>query len=167
MDHEVKTFMFEDDGQIPNNPNFPLLLYPGAFLERLADHVQILNANNWTGVWKGTVFDYHHFHSNTHEVLVAESGKAIIKFGGENGKELKIAAGDVALIPAGVGHKKVVEEDDFQVVGAYPGGKQHDLLKGAPEERETALRNIRQVPVPEFDPVFAESGPMHQLWTGF
>lgn len=26
---EVREYLFEDDGRIPNNPNLPLLIYPG------------------------------------------------------------------------------------------------------------------------------------------
>ncbi len=168
MDQErVKTFLFKDDGKIPNNPDLPLIIYPQAFLDRLADYEQVVHANNWTNSWKGGVFDYHHFHSNTHEVLVIDSGTATIQFGGEKGKEISVAAGDAVIIPAGVGHKKLQASPDFQVMGAYPDGKEHDLLTGKPEEREKALENIKNVSVPAKDPVFAESGPMQEIWMGF
>ncbi|EST11456.1 cupin [Sporolactobacillus laevolacticus] len=31
---KVQTYMFKDDGTIPNNPTFPVLIYPGAFKGR-------------------------------------------------------------------------------------------------------------------------------------
>ncbi|QTM98098.1 cupin domain-containing protein [Sediminibacillus dalangtanensis] len=161
----ISTFLFSDDGKIPNNSTLPLVVYPEVLLDRVVDCEMIFNGNNWLNSWTGGVFDYHHFHSNTHEVLGIISGKALIAFGGEQGREIPVAAGDVVVIPAGVGHKKVEASSDFSVVGAYPDGATHDLLTGKPEEREQALENIAEVPVPDLDPVFAEDGPLLALWT--
>lgn len=163
-DLNAKVFMFEDDGEIPNNPNLPLLVYPEVFLNQLADVNQVLQGNNWKNSWTGSVHDFHHYHSDTHEVLAVISGKATIKFGGENGKELQVAAGDVVVIPAGVGHKKMSASHDFEVIGAYPDGRDHDMRTGKPGEHEEAVKNIKAVPLPEQDPVFAEEGPLKEIW---
>ncbi|SDK30530.1 cupin domain-containing protein [Sediminibacillus albus] len=160
----IATFIFADDGRIPNNQDLPLLVYPQVLLDRIVDCEMIFNGNNWKNSWTGSVFDYHHFHSNTHEVLGVISGHATLTFGGERGKDLKVAAGDVVVIPAGVGHKKVEASNDFKVVGAYPEGRGHDLLTGKPEERDQALKNIKELPIPNKDPVFAEDGPLLELW---
>jgi hypothetical protein len=42
---------------------------------------------------------------------------------------------------------------DFSVVGAYPGGRSWDLLRGRPGERPRADRNIGAVPLPDNDPI--------------
>ncbi|WP_077624144.1 cupin domain-containing protein [Sediminibacillus massiliensis] len=161
---KVQTYVFEDNGKIPNNKILPLLVYPQVLLERVVDCEMVFNGNKWTNSWTGGVYDYHHFHSNTHEVLGVISGNATIMFGGENGREIDMTAGDVVIIPAGVGHKKVQASSDFKVIGAYPGGLSPDLLTGTPEERERSLENIDKVSLPELDPVFAEEGPLQELW---
>ena len=42
---------------------------------------------------------------------------------------------------------------DFSVIGAYPGGRNWDLLRGLPGERPRADRNIAAVPLPDNDPI--------------
>lgn len=160
----AKVFMFDDDGEIPNNPKLPLLVYPEVFINRMVDVTQVLHGNNWTNSWTGSVHDFHHYHSVTHEVLAVIGGNAKIQFGGKNGEELKLAAGDVVVIPAGVGHKKVEASHDFEVIGAYPDGKEFDMKTGKPGEHGEAVENIAKVPLPEQDPVFAEEGPLKEIW---
>lgn len=163
-DLNAKIFMFEDDGEIPNNPDLPLIVYPEVFLNQMANVNQILQGNKWENSWTGGVHDFHHYHSVTHEVLAVIAGKAQLQFGGKNGKELEVAAGDVVVIPAGVGHKMISSSNDFKVVGAYPDGREFDMKTGKPEEREEALENIANVPLPEQDPVFANEGPLKEIW---
>ncbi|MCA0172488.1 cupin domain-containing protein [Bacillus sp. RAR_GA_16] len=158
----MKTIYFDDDGTIPNNPFYPLTLYR-AVLEN-HDAMTLFNKNNWTNAWKNGVFSYHHYHSNTHEVLGIVQGEASITFGGEKGETIHVKEGDVVIIPAGVGHKKEQASSDFLVVGAYPNGRDHDLKTGEPNERPTVLENIRKVPLPECDPVFGVDGPLKKKW---
>ncbi|MCC5892239.1 cupin domain-containing protein, partial [Exiguobacterium sp.] len=101
---EVKTYRFEDDGSIPNNPYFPVLLYKEAFTE--TDAIQSTFENNgWGNSWVNGVFDYHHYHSNTHEVLGVKSGRATVQLGGATGDLVSLQAGDVLVLPAGTGHR--------------------------------------------------------------
>ena len=74
---EVRAYRFEDDGRIPNNPELPLLLYPGAVdgSERDPSRCkELLAGNGWGGSWVNGVFPYHHYHSTSHEVLVVVGG---------------------------------------------------------------------------------------------
>ena len=48
------------------------------------------------------------------------TGSAVFHLGGEKGKKVNVKAGDIIVIPAGVGHKNLGASDDFGVVGAYP-----------------------------------------------
>ena len=153
---QPETFYFKDDGRIPNN-RLPLLLYRSA----LSNGVNARNlqkqfaTNNWTNSWDNGVYSFHHYHSTSHEVLGIYSGSALLHLGGEKGEKLSVKAGDVIVIPAGVGHKNLGASNDFGVVGAYPDGRDWDLLKGEPGERPKADKNIAALPIPDFDPFSA------------
>ena len=158
-------FHFEDDGSIPNNPRLPLIVYTRAFKENPETIEAAFNKNGWTNSWTGGVFDYHHYHSNTHEVLGVRSGSATIQFGGEQGEALQVSTGDVAVLPTGTGHKLLDSTDDFEVVGAYPFGAEPDKKLGKPDERPYVLEAILNAPLPEKDPVFGDDGLLLTNWT--
>ncbi len=80
-------------------------------------------------------------------------------------EQLSFPTGDVLVLPAGTGHKRVGSSDDFLVVGAYPRGQEdYDLLRGDPAELEEAVANIERVELPATDPVGGEIGPLVELW---
>ncbi|MFW5741147.1 MAG: cupin domain-containing protein [Myxococcota bacterium] len=164
----VRTFKLEDDGRIPNNPTFPVLLYPGAIAlggdpaERCRTQVE---ANGWGGTWLDGVFGYHHYHSNSHEFLGIVGGSATLALGGPNGVQVEVRAGDAVVLPAGTGHKRLTASSDFRVIGAYPGGMSYDMNTGEPGERPHVLANIRRVDMPEADPLFGPDGPLRALWS--
>lgn len=154
-----------EDSGFPNNRLFPLLRYSGALKEKDADTVrEILETNGWSNAWVGDIFSRHHYHSITHEVLVALNGSAQVQFGGPNGLSLSFEAGDVVIIPAGVAHKKVESTEGFACLGAYPDGRDYDLLYGEDGERPKADENIRRVPVPGNDPLYGSDGPLVKNW---
>lgn len=157
-------FHFEDDGTIPNNPLLNVIFYPEAFKDDPERMEAVFNRNNWLNSWTGGVFDYHHYHSNTHEVIGVRSGSAILQLGGEQGEQIKVKAGDVAVLPAGTGHKKIDSTDDFQVVGAYPNGVSYNLKTGKTEERPYVLEDIHNTPLPQTDPVYGKTGPLLDHW---
>lgn len=165
-DATVKTFMLEDDGSIPNNPDLPLLVYRGALPDTSAETCRrLFKRNGWTGTWVNGVFSYHHYHSNAHEALGVVSGSARIQFGGPQGVTLDVEAGDAVILPAGTGHCNKGGSGDFRVVGAYPPGQaSYDLKRGDADERPEALDNIRSTPLPERDPVFGADGPLPAHW---
>lgn len=163
---EPEVFYFKDDGNIPNS-KYPLLLYRNAFSKRgdkgaawLEQH--FLN-NNWSNSWRDGIFTFHHYHSITHEALGIYSGSALVHLGGEEGSKINIQAGDIIVIPAGVGHKNL-ESDDLGVVGAYPGGMMYDLMRGDPGERPQADQHIAAVPVPEQDPLLGKNNGLINIW---
>lgn len=165
---EPITRLFSDDGSIPNNPKLPLVVYPCEYADSGQDLAPVFEerfrANNWTNSWRNGIYTYHHYHSRSHEALAVYSGEAKVLFGGESGEALDLKRGDVVVIPAGVGHKKLESSGDFGVVGAYPEGRDYDVLRGDKEDRPQARENIRSVPLPDTDPLFGEIGSLIRIW---
>ncbi len=161
-----ETYYFKDDGKIPNN-KLPLLIYRAALPgnQDATNLIQMFAANNWTNAWDNGIYSYHHYHSTTHEVLGIYAGSATLHLGGESGDRLRVTAGDVIIIPAGVGHKKLEASSDFAVVGAYPEGRDWDVLKGEPGERPTADENIASLPIPKSDPLLGIRQGLTKIWT--
>ena len=162
-----KQFLFKDNGKIPNSP-LPLLLYHDAFRQRGDEGARWLESrfkeNNWYNSWRWGVFAYHHYHSISHEVLGCFQGTALLHLGGESGQKVTIKAGDIVIIPAGVGHKCISHSRDFTVVGAYPNGRSYDLLRGEEGERPQADKNIAAVPIPKRDPYLGNEGGLVNIW---
>ncbi|UUX33106.1 cupin domain-containing protein [Fundicoccus culcitae] len=161
---QVQAVFFEDDGKIPNNPKLPLLIYSQVF--DASDVIAaIFSENNWTKAWRNGIFNYHHYHSTSHEVLGVEAGWAEVQLGGgANGIVFTLKAGDMVVIPAGVGHKRLNASTDFTVIGAYPDGHEYDLLTGKADERPENLHRIAQLPLPTTDPVFGVDGVLFDYW---
>jgi uncharacterized protein YjlB len=164
-----KTFMFADDGTIPNNPDVPVLLYPQVVdLARAADPAAVFEelfaANDWGESWRNGIYDYVHYHSAIHEALGIARGRARVRLGGEKGEEVDLEAGDVVVLPAGTGHQCLMQSEDFLVVGAYPPSGEYDLCRGSKADHEKALAAIPLCPPPNFDPVYGKSGPLTKHW---
>ena len=164
------THLFPDDGHTPNNPTLPLIVMHGTAAAEAGDPAawfeKTFQAHDWGAVWRWGVYDYHHFHSNSHEVLGVSRGQARLILGGENGEEFDVTVGDVIVIPAGVGHKCLQTFGDFQVVGAYPRGKEPDLIRSDDDKADldAARRRIADVSLPRQDPIHGEDGPVLKLW---
>ena len=159
---------FNDDGTFPNNTALPLIVYKGALFLHPSEEGEaikkIFEDNGWKNCWEDGIFDYHHYHSITHEVLGVLKGKADVQLGGPEGACVELVRGDVVVIPAGVAHKCLVSSSDFSVVGAYPDGSEYDMNYGKEGERPTADENIRSVPIPGTDPVYGSTGPLISQW---
>ncbi|QQK74473.1 hypothetical protein HUG15_01845 [Salicibibacter cibarius] len=163
-DIAIEPLKYDDDGSIPNHPSYPLLLYKNVMTSE-DDPKDVFAQNNWLGAWRGSVAPYHHYHSNSHEVLVVSSGSALLQLGGEQGAEVNIQQDDTVILPAGFGHKRLEASDDFEVIGAYPNGQSYDFCYGYADERPEKLENIKKVPLPDTDPLFGESGPLFSYWS--
>ncbi|MFZ4452400.1 cupin domain-containing protein [Salibacterium aidingense] len=161
---QITPMIFKDDGEIPNNEALPVILYSSVFSEQTEECRRIFERHNWTNSWIGGVFDFHHYHSNAHEVLGVINGEARIKIGGREGTSFDLEKGDVIVLPAGTGHKKMSSSFEFEMVGAYPDGMDYNLKTGEPGERPDVLKDIQEVPLPDQDPVFGEDGPLIEMW---
>ena len=159
--------VFADDGLVPNNP-MPFLVYKGA-VDVANAHPErtieaLFDANGWGDMWRNGIFDYLHYHATVHEALGVARGQAKVQFGGDGGKAFDLAAGDVAILPAGTGHQRISASSDFCVVGAYPPGPKMQITRPTPENHAKALQTIPLVPLPESDPVLGKDGPLVRLW---
>lgn len=160
---EYESYILKEDGEIPNNPNLPLVIYPEILNKYIDEMNEIFLKKGWHGTWIGNVYDYHHYHSTAHEVLGVLSGNAVIQFGGKDGVSVEARTGDVIMIPAGVAHKNIQSSHDFRVVGGYPEGQEADLCTMDADKSHT-IENIHQVPLPHTDPVFGDDGKLLDLW---
>jgi uncharacterized protein YjlB len=162
--------LFADDGIVPNNPRFPLLVYRGAVaLAKGFDPATIIDTlfetNGWGRSWRDTVYDFVHYHSQIHEVMGVARGNGKIECGGIKGRVLTVRAGDVVILPAGTGHRLIDSSRNFQVVGAYPKEGIYDECADS-RERPDAIKRIAKVRKPAEDPVYGRSGPLATLWRG-
>jgi len=167
VDLEPLTFVFKDDGLIPNN-RMPFLVYKAA-VDVDNDHPEktiegLFGANGWGDMWRNGVYDYLHYHATVHEALGVARGRALVRFGGNAGEELDIGAGDVAILPAGTGHQCISTSADFWVIGAYPPGPKMQITRPTPANHAHALKTIPHVKVPTSDPVMGKDGPLTRLW---
>ena len=152
---------FQADGYIPNNPNVALLIYkravrlggkrdPAAVLEA------IFNANGWGEAWRNGIYDYVHYHPLIHEVLGVARGTGTLRLGGNKGRTVKVRAGDVVVIPAGVGHECLKASETFLVVGAYPPVGTYSECRGSYQEYERGLQIVRNSRTWTRDPLFGQ-----------
>ena len=168
-DRKPQTFHFADDGTTPNNPRFPLVHYrtpvtldprfdPAAIFESL------FASNGWKGSWRDGIYDFNHFHTHSHEVLGIARGSVKVRFGGNKGRLLSLKTGDVVVLPAGTGHRRISASRDLLVVGAYPSRSPYDEPRPGEVAHDQAIAHIRKVGPPARDPVYGIHGALLALW---
>lgn len=160
------TFTLSNNGRMPNS-HLPVVLYRGA---GQGDDLQAFfkhhfAKNHWGGQWEQGIYGYNHFHSNAHEALGIAAGSATLVLGGDGGPEIEVAAGDLVVLPAGTGHRRLKDSWDFWVVGAYPPGQENfDEFTDQAMCANCGLR-LRAVALPQYDPLYGTDGPVVRLWS--
>jgi uncharacterized protein YjlB len=158
----VVTHLLASAGPIPNHPRWPLLVYPGAVKDIAAETFEeMFTRNKWPAAWRNGVFPFHHYHSNGHEALGIYSGEVTVQFGGDAGVTVTAKPGDVIVLPAGTGHKKLSSRGELGVVGAYPEGQHPDTCRTFSRNH---VKVIARVPLPACDPVYGPGGPLFTYW---
>jgi uncharacterized protein YjlB len=164
-----RLYGFEDDGKTPNNPSLPLMHYQDVLrsrrgLDPAALCEELFAAHGWKDSWRNGIYDFLHFHTRAHEVLGLARGEARVQFGGDKGRTLTLRAGDVVVLPAGTGHRRISASEDLLVVGAYPAGMGYDQPKPGEVDPAQARQRIAKVPRPAQDPVYGAQGPLLEAW---
>jgi uncharacterized protein YjlB len=164
-----ETHLFADDGSVPNNQRLPFLVYRGAIdligtPDPEATIERVFRDNGWGDTWRNGIYPYVHYHSMIHEGMGIARGRARVRFGGNNGKDIELVQGDIAVLPAGTGHQCLWSSPDLLVIGTYPKTGRYDLCRGSRGEHAKAMQSIPLVPLPDTDPVFGQRGPLLQLW---
>jgi len=168
---DVIVHLLGPSGTIPNHPKWPLLIYPAAVGASGPDPAivfeQLFDANRWPAAWRNGVYPYHHFHTTAHEALGVYGGEVTVQFGGDDGVTITARAGDVIVLPAGVGHKKIASRGSLGIVGAYPAGQHPDMNVAKPVREAGSVKDasaVARVPLPECDPVYGPNGPLFEHW---
>jgi uncharacterized protein YjlB len=157
---EVLRIYVSDDGTFPNNDKYPVLIYQDAYHGSSKEATKCMERDReWTSPWTWGIFSYHHYHSTAWELLVCIRGTASVRMGGPSGPTLSIRRGDLILIPPGISHQQIQDEDGFALLGSYPlkdcsasWTGSVDTLNGPPTKIQRD--NIRACPVPGKDPIF-------------
>jgi uncharacterized protein YjlB len=161
-------FLCPENGTFPNNTKLELCILKQVFPTDADDLVELIEQcfqkNGWPPAWRNGLYDIHHYHSTAHEALGVYSGWVQACFGGPSGIVQTATVGDVIIIPAGVSHKNMKQSADFRVVGAYPEGQPLNMRYGRPEERPQVDEEIKQVAMPQSDPVHGPDGPLMKIW---
>ncbi|MNC87050.1 hypothetical protein D3C83_27460 [compost metagenome] len=82
-----------------------------------------------------------------------------VQFGGEPGVVITARPGDVIVLPAGTGHKRLSSKGRLGIVGAYPEGARPDTCT-PPFKKESTIG----APLPAADPVHGADGPLFRHW---
>ncbi|MEM9779040.1 MAG: cupin domain-containing protein [Pseudomonadota bacterium] len=143
--------------RIPNS-RFPLLVHRGAVPGGgAAEVLERFQSNGWLNNWRYPgIYTYGHYHSTTHECLGCAAGWMEIVIFGKGGPKIRVEAGDVVVMPAGVSHEMVANSDDNLMIGGYPDGRDWDNIQDALVTREdfrAAAKRIMMLPIPDRDPV--------------
>ncbi len=152
----VRKIYFAKAADVPNS-TLPVSVLPPHTAGKASAFRARFKGAGWTGIWTDTIYDYTHFHSNAHEVLGIAGGNVTLRLGGEEGSLFRMRAGDMLVIPAGVGHQRVGGDDGVKVVGAYPRGQSHYDMK-------RQGRAIPRVALPSADPFYGTDGPLIKAW---
>lgn len=163
---EPETLHLAPGERVPNS-RLPVLIYRGVGAHNAREMLALFARNGWSQGWRNGIYPFHHFHSTAHEVLGIVGGEVDVTLGGDTGEIASLRAGDIVVLPAGTGHKRLTPAAGLDVVGAYPDGGDVDLIRAddvGPAIYAKALATIGALLNPGTDPMFGVAGPLPRLW---
>jgi uncharacterized protein YjlB len=147
-------------GMLPNS-RFPLLVHRSGIPAGDEQVLKRFQSNGWLNNWRYPgIYTYPHFHSTTHECLGCASGWMDVELFGRSGTRIRVEAGDVIVMPAGVSHQMVGHSEDILMIGGYPEGRDWDNMQEehiSEEVRRAAVKRIMMLGIPGKDPVTGEA----------
>lgn len=166
MSIKIEKHFFEGNGRVPNS-RLPLLIYRNVIRWDVPTMEAVMRQNKWMPCWHAHdgMWPRHHFHTEAHEFICVTKGVHTGKFGGHDGIETQMNAGDVVVIPAGVGHRGLQISDDLDLTGGFHEGFcVVDFRMGFPDEYHDLCRKAREIPILDYDPFFGVNGPLARIW---
>jgi uncharacterized protein YjlB len=164
----IIAYQIAASGSIPNHPRWPLLVYPGVVAAAAADLAaafeELFDHNGWPAAWRNGIYPFHHFHCDAHEALGVYSGEVTAQFGGDDGIVITARPGDVIVLPAGTGHRKLSSRGALGIVGAYPASQHPDMCTPLQSSLKRRALSIASVALPLRDPLYGEGGPLFGHW---
>jgi uncharacterized protein YjlB len=162
---QVEKYLLGRGDGIPNS-RLPLVLFRDALPASVDGNAAcaLLKRNRWGGNWLDGVYPFWHFHTHGHEVLACVAGEARIGFGGDTGIVAHLTAGDVCVIPAGVGHKRIEANGGFQVAGGYPPGQEGNIVRPGDMDDAEIDAEIGRLALPRHDPVTGGEDGVVAVW---
>lgn len=155
----TESYTSKPEGRVPNS-RFPLLIHRGGIPGGGEDAIKArFRENGWSNNWSYPgVYHYPHFHSTSHECLGCARGwmEFSLSVGVGGWSRVRVEAGDVIVMPAGVSHQQVGASEDIMMCGGYAGGRDWDNVQEAylSEDRYyAACKSIMALPIPDRDPV--------------
>ena len=76
--------------------------------------------------------------------------------------KVRIEAGYVIVMPAGVSHEMIAQSDDIHMCGGYPDGRDWDDIREAflsDEDYKFVCKRIMMLPIPAKDPATGRAMP--------
>lgn len=168
MPLKPQTLFLKPAPDVPNNEVLPVLLYKRVLKEDVKDKAAAFEKHfgesGWKGTWRNGIYGYHHFHPNAHEALGIARGHVTVQIGGETGEQVELEEGDLVVLPAGTGHKRIKGSANLLVIGTYPPGQEDNDICKSRTECMNADAMTAGVGVPETDPFYGADGPLLSLW---
>src|SRR5699024_9249746 len=166
----VETIYLNEEKPYPNNP-LPVLFFENVLAGALEeeyngdDVLQLFTNNGYTNGWRNEIIDQPLLQSTAHVALACTEGQLRVQLGGENGEMLPIRKRDVLRLPAGTAHKKLEATANHEIVGAYPlNDSDYDFQYGDASDYEMIKKSIKNVNLPDTDPVTGAPGNIQQFW---
>ena len=164
--NEPLTFTFADDGAIPNS-RLPMLVYRAAVpADPAAIETTVRREPLASGVarQRASVPAFPQQRARGFGRR-ARPGQGAIRW--PRRRNVGHAAGDVVVLPAGVGHCRLEKSADLLIVGAYPdNASAAGPASRRPGRARCVVRNIAAVATPNADPVAGGQGALVSLWGG-
>ncbi|KEF55867.1 uncharacterized protein A1O9_07447 [Exophiala aquamarina CBS 119918] len=156
---------------VPNS-RFPVLVYRDVLQKPYNEEIicSQIEQNAWIHrrTWGG--IPRHHFHPNTNEVYAVCAGSSTLSLGAYPGQDatltVKLIAGILIVLPAGVSHCSLEWSNDYRYLRFYPvdSPRWKNEHCSSPDRLVDLSAKATAVPVPTKDPFNGCRGGLLTIW---